>query len=153
MDIADILTPERTQLGIRSASKKRILETLSELLAPTTPENDVRALFEGLCARERRGNTGLGHGVALPHARLACVSAPAAVLLRLEDAVDYEAPDRAPVDLVFGLVVPEDSTSTHLELLAQVAQRFSDAGIREALRAATTDAEAHGLMTQSPPSN
>ena len=150
MDIDDILDPRRTRLDVEAASKKRVLETLSEVLAGSMDGEeapDAHAVFEGLFAREKLGSTGLGHGVALPHARLSGVARPIGALLRLGTGVDFDAPDRGRVDLVFGLLVPEDSTSEHLQLLAQLASRFSDEQLRDALRGIDTPDHALRLMT------
>ena len=86
-------------------------------------------------ARERLGSTGLGHGVAIPHGRLAGAEDAVAAFIRLESAVDFEAPDGQPVDLVVGLLVPEECNDCHLQLLAQLAEIFSQASVRDALRA------------------
>ena len=160
MNITDILNEQRTRLDVPAASKKRVLETLSEMLAATAsagndgedgeenpPAPDRHAIFEGLCAREKLGSTGLGHGVGLPHARLGGLSSPMGALLRLSDTIDYDSPDRAGVDLVFALLVPEESTEDHLQLLAQIASRFSDDELRDALRNCGTPEQAIGLMT------
>lgn len=151
MQISDILDEQRTRLDVDAASKKRILETLSELLAAAldvgdgTP--DSHSIFEGLLAREKLGSTGLGHGVGLPHARMSGVQRPVGALLRLANAVDFDSPDRAGVDLVFALLVPEESTNEHLQLLAQLASRFSDDDLRDALRGSQSPGQALALLT------
>ena len=152
MGITDILDSRRTRLDVEAASKKRVLETLSHLLADSIDGEeapDAHAVFEGLFAREKLGSTGLGHGVALPHARLSGVPRPIGALLRLGAGVDFDAPDRGAVDLVFGLLVPEDSTSEHLQLLAQLASRFSDEQLRDALRGSESADRALELMSGS----
>lgn len=155
MNINEILNEQRTRLNVAAASKKRVLETLSEMLAATDSGDDAapapnrQAIFEGLCAREKLGSTGLGHGVGLPHARMGGLSSPMGALLRLSDCIDYDSPDRAGVDLVFALLVPEESTEDHLQLLAQLASRFSDDGLRDALRKCATPEQAIGLMTEA----
>ena len=155
MKLSEILNEQRTRLDVDAGSKKRVLETLGELLAAgvptpdddTTPAPTAHAIFDALCAREKLGSTGLGHGVGLPHARMSGLQSPLGALLRLTDKVDYDAPDKAGVDLVFALLVPEESTEDHLQLLAQLAARLGDAGVREALRSCETPRQAIDLLT------
>ena len=93
-------------------------------------------LFDQLIARERLGSTGLGQGIAVPHCRLAQIERPIAALAKLDEAVDFESPDRKPVDLLFVLVVPEAATDDHLNLLAAVVERFNDSALVKSLRQA-----------------
>jgi len=98
-----------------------------------TPSDMV--ILDALISRERLGSTGLGHGVGLPHSRLSSIKEPIAALVTLDQGVDYESADGQAVDLVFGLLVPEDCNDEHLKILAQLARRFSDEMLRSELRA------------------
>lgn len=129
-----VLTVERVFTGAFGASKKRVLQTLAERLARTVPGVTELDLFDQLVARERLGSTGLGQGIALPHCRLSEINQPVAALVKLDEAVDFESPDRQPVDLMFALVVPEAATDEHLQLLAAVVERFNDTDTVNALR-------------------
>lgn len=129
-----VLTVERVFVGAFGASKKRVLQTLAERLASAVPGVTELDLFDQLIARERLGSTGLGQGIALPHCRLANIDQPVAALVKLDEAVDFESPDRQPVDLMFALVVPEAATDEHLQLLAAVVERFNDSETVAALR-------------------
>ncbi len=91
-------------------------------------------ILDALISRERLGSTGLGHGVGLPHSRLASIEKPIAAFVTLEKGVDYESADGQSVDLVFGLLVPEHCNDEHLQILAQMARRFSDEELRDSLR-------------------
>lgn len=82
------------------------------------------------------GSTGLGEGIALPHARIQGIDHAVGAFVQLNQGVSFDAPDDQPVDLAFGLLVPSDATEAHLSLLADLAKRFSDAQLRTALRAA-----------------
>lgn len=93
-----------------------------------------RTILDALNSRERLGSTALGHGVALPHSRMAGIDAPMAALLTLADGVDFQSDDGEPVDLVVGLLVPENCNDEHLQILASLAKRFSDADLRKRLR-------------------
>ena len=131
-----ILAPECVRSGVPSGSRKRTLQMLGEVLAGAEPGISAQAVFDRLVARERLGSTGLGDGCALPHARVPGLGHTLAAFLRLEHGVDFDAPDQEPVDLVFGLLVPDESTDEHLQVLAAIAQVLSDATLRSSLRSA-----------------
>jgi nitrogen PTS system EIIA component len=103
-------------------------------------------VFERLLERERLGSTGLGHGVALPHARVKEVSEVLGAFIRTARGVDYDASDGEPVDLAFALLVPETATEEHLQLLAHLAGRFSEAATRANLRKADSPAAILDLL-------
>lgn len=134
IQLDQVLTPERVFMGSFGVSKKRVLQTLAERMAATLEDVAEVDLFDQLVARERLGSTGLGQGIAVPHCRLAHLTRPVAALARLDTAVDFESPDQQPVDLLFALVVPEDATEDHLNLLAAVVERFNDAERVKTLR-------------------
>ena len=133
-----ILTPGRSLVNAPGGSKKRVLEQVAQLVARDRPELDAQTLFESLVAREKLGSTGFGNGIAIPHCRLAGCEAPLSAVLHLEAAVDYDAIDGAPVDLLFVLLVPEAATDAHLELLRQIASMLDRSDVRERLRQAPT---------------
>ncbi len=135
MQWLDLLAPTRV-LSSTTTSKKRLLETLATLLSDGQGGALEGSLFDGLCARERLGSTGLGHGVAIPHGRVAGLGSAIGAFVRLAEPVDFGAPDGQPVDLVFALAVPEHFTHQHLVLLSELAERFSSEAFRDALRAA-----------------
>ncbi|PVZ12330.1 MULTISPECIES: PTS IIA-like nitrogen regulatory protein PtsN [unclassified Pseudomonas] len=135
--IEQILTPGRSQVNVPGGSKKRVLEQIAQLVAPDLSGLDQQQIFEALIARERLGSTGFGNGIAIPHCRLAGCVEPISALLHLDHAVDFDAIDGAPVDLLFVLLVPQEATDEHLELLRQIASMLDRKDIRESLRAAT----------------
>ncbi|NOY62208.1 MAG: PTS IIA-like nitrogen regulatory protein PtsN [Gammaproteobacteria bacterium] len=152
MQIADCILPERIVCGASTGSKKRGLELLSGLLSEGEEQLSSVVVFESLLARERLGGTGVGHGVAIPHGRMKNIDHAVGAFLQLEKGVDFDAIDNRPVDLLFALIVPEQSTGEHLKLLAQLAQMFSDEKLRDALRQAQSCSEIHQLLTQwNPP--
>lgn len=132
----DLISDSRIGCGMEIGSKKRLLETLAELLANDHPRLSTEAVFERLLERERLGSTGLGHGIALPHARCREVTEVLGAFVRTTGGVDYDAADGQPVDLAFALLVPESATEEHLQLLAHLAGRFSDPRVRAQLRQA-----------------
>ncbi|WP_018935277.1 PTS sugar transporter subunit IIA [Thioalkalivibrio sp. ALJ24] len=153
MNPVELVTPERIGLEPECSSKKRALESLADLLVDGAGDGlAASAAFEAMSAREKLGSTGLGHGVAIPHGRLAELDAPRIAVLRLDRGVDFEAMDHEPVDILIALLVPEEATSEHLDLLAQLARGLSrpdtlagirratdSAGIRQALASALED--------------
>ena len=141
-----ILAPERVRSGVPAASRKRTLQVLGEVFAGAEPSLSAQAVFDRLVARERLGSTGLGNGCALPHARVPGLGRTLAAFLRLGKGVDFDSPDHEPVDLVFGLLVPEESTDEHLEILAAIARVFSDERVRSSLRSADEPARIHGVL-------
>jgi PTS system nitrogen regulatory IIA component len=138
MHISSLLEQGRIACHQTTTSKKRSLELLSQLLSGALPEFSEGELFDSLVGRERLGSTGLGHGVALPHGRLSGLSEPIGAFVTLEAGVDYDAIDNQPVDLLFALLVPEQSTEEHLQILARLAAMFSDSELCSALRECPT---------------
>lgn len=131
--ITEILPTSAIILDKEISSKKRLFEELGTLLASEDNQLAAHDVFECLFARERLGSTGLGQGVAIPHGRHAGVLEPRAAFIRLKEAIDFDAPDGKPVNLVFALLVPEVSTSEHLDILSHLAERFSDKTTRAEL--------------------
>ncbi len=134
VNFADLLTPERILLLPTMTSKKRTLETLAELWG-TGDDELASAIFDCLIQREHLGSTGLGEGIALPHGRLSAIQTAQAAFLKLDQPIEFEAPDHRPVDLVFGLIVPEHYTTEHLKIIAQVAERLRQPEFCKSLRA------------------
>lgn len=126
MQITELITPDRVACNVKVGSKKRTLELLGGLIAGDVPDLTQPEVFESLVGRERLGSTGLGRGVALPHGRLKNHPRTVGAFMKLEGGVDFDAADNAPVDLIFALLVPEQSTDEHLQILARLAAMFSD---------------------------
>lgn len=147
MDITRLITPSRVVCDAPVASKKRALELLGELLAGDDQEPNAAAVFDSLIGRERLGSTGLGHGVALPHGRMAQIEHAQGAFIKISDGVDFDAVDQQPVNLVFALLVPEHFTDEHLKILAYLAEMFSDQNFCVRLSAANNDADLHSLLS------
>ena len=140
MQIDHILTPERTFAGVQGGSKKRVLELIGKLVAQHT-NLDPDAIYENLIARERLGSTGFGNGIAIPHCRLEDCHQAIGALLQLDGKIDFDALDGQPVDPIFVLLVPQEATEQHLQILKMLAGKLDNAELRDALRAAP-DADA-----------
>jgi PTS system nitrogen regulatory IIA component len=109
-----------------ATSKKRVLEALSFKLAESTKAVTAEDIFLALFERERLGSTGLGKGVAIPHARMPGITHTIAAMLTLAQPVDFESIDKEPIDIAFGLLVPEDGAEHHLQQLSRLASLFRD---------------------------
>lgn len=143
--LSQILPPENILLDVAATSKKRALEQVS-LLFENNQGLERASVFDNLFARERLGSTGLGHGVAVPHGRIKGISRPWAAFARLATPVAFDAPDGQPVDILLVIVVPEEATQQHLDILAEVAQRLSDESVIQALRSETDVVRVHELL-------
>jgi PTS system nitrogen regulatory IIA component len=144
MPFSDVLAADRIALLDEAGSRDGVLDAAARLLAGIGA--DSAAVADGLRRRERMGSTAIGHGVAVPHGRIAGVDRTRAAFLRLQPAIDFSAADGMPVDLVFAMAAPEHFTQQHLDLLSQVAERFADAGFRAALREAPDALALRSLM-------
>ncbi len=144
--LSQILPPANVLLDVSVTSKKRALEQVA-LLFENNQGLERAAVFDNLFARERLGSTGLGHGVAVPHGRIKNIDRPWAAFMRLSSPVAFDAPDGQPVDILLVIVVPEDATQQHLDILAEVAQRLSDESVVRALRSDTDVLRVHELLT------
>ena len=140
MDIGDLLAPKGVVLRGGASSKRQALHALAEATSHALGIDEAR-IFDALMEREALGSTGLGSGVAVPHARLDKVSQVTAVFVRLDTPVAYDAVDDRPVDLIFGLYAPSKAGAEHLRALAAVSRALRSPELREQLRQArTTDA-------------
>lgn len=133
-----LISPSHILLDVPMvSSKKRLLETIAAFFQDST-DLPQQVVFDALFARERLGSTALGHGVAIPHGRIPGLDRVHTAFLRLENPIAYDAPDGAPVQLCFCLLVPIEATQAHLDLLASIAQKLSRAEVRERLMMASS---------------
>ena len=138
------LLPEAVATA-RAESKGAILEQLAARFADVY-DLDRASVLERLEERERLGSTGFGRGFAIPHAHVEGLKRPVAAFLRLESAVDFEAADSMPVDLVFGLLSPETAGASHLQALAAISRTIRDERMHEALVRAPDVEALYGLL-------
>lgn len=137
--LEEILTSGRSEVNVPGGSKKSVLEHIARLIGREVPGLDWETVFKALVAREKLGSTGFGNGIAIPHCRLATCGEPVSAVIHLNDSVDFDAIDGAPVDLLFVLLVPEAATDKHLELLRQIASMLDSKDVRTRLRSAKTN--------------
>lgn len=147
ISIQSILTPELTQSGLPGSSKKKTLQEVARIVSLHHPELEEDLIFDNLIAREKLGSTGIGQGIAIPHSRLENCDQVIGCLFTLEQPIGFDAIDNEPVDLLFVLIVPQEATSEHLELLSQIAEKFNDGALCGRLRAATSNEELFEIIT------
>ncbi|WP_439153744.1 PTS IIA-like nitrogen regulatory protein PtsN [Yoonia sp.] len=147
MQVVDILKPEAVKVIASCTSKKRLFHDLGEL-AENCYGLPAANVIDALIEREGLGPTGVGQGIALPHARLADVDRVVGMFLRLEKPLNFDAVDRQPVDLVFALLAPENAGVDHLKALALVSRTLRNPSICAKLRANNDAATLHTILTE-----
>ncbi|QDL90802.1 PTS IIA-like nitrogen regulatory protein PtsN [Paroceanicella profunda] len=147
MELSDLISPEAVFGNLKATSKKRVLQELGSFAANFYGLAES-AVFAALLEREQLGPTGMGQGVAIPHARLEGLTKVVGVFAKLAKPVDYESVDGQPVDLVFMLLAPEDAGADHLKALARVSRVMRAETVRDKLRS-TEDASAlYAILTE-----
>jgi PTS system nitrogen regulatory IIA component len=147
MKIVELLTAQNIAANVSSVSKKAAIESVCKLAMQGTSTVTEKNAFNALIEREKLGSTAIGHGVALPHARLAGLDKPCAALIHLVTPIHFDTPDDEPVDLLFALLIPIESTDEHLKILSELAELFTVKSYREQLRRAKTDDEFFRIAT------
>jgi PTS system nitrogen regulatory IIA component len=147
MELSKILKPEAVKTLSACTSKKRLFHDLGDI-ALSAYGFETSEVIDALLDRENLGPTGVGHGIALPHARLADVDSVCGMFLRLEKPIDFDAVDRQPVDLIFALLAPESAGVDHLKALALVSRTMRDPDTQAKLRANSDSATLHAILTE-----
>ncbi len=150
MELSSILKPEAVRVLSAASSKKRLFQEIGEVAAATLGL-DAQAIVEHLQERESLGPTGVGHGVALPHARLPEIQTVSGVFVLLEKPIDFGSVDRQPVDLAFSLFAPEEAGVDHLKALALVSRTLRESSICTKLRANPDPVKLHAILTETHP--
>lgn len=148
--IARLLPASNVLLDLDVSSKKRVFEQAG-LLFENNHQIARSQVFDSLFAREKLGSTGLGQGIAIPHGRIKGLKDAVGALVRLTQAIAFDAPDGQPVKLIFVLLVPEKATDLHLQILSELAQMFSDKSLREQMLQAQSAATIHKLISDWAP--
>jgi len=148
--LAAILPAGDVLVNVEATSKKRVFEHAG-LLFENQHAIARGTVTDNLFARERLGSTGLGHGVAIPHGRVKGLKNPLAAVVRLAQAIPFDAPDDEPVLLLIFLLVPEAATQRHLEILSEIAEMLSDRELRERLKVEPDAATVHQLISHWQP--
>lgn len=149
MKIVDFTTPEGVIVALRAANKAQALRELARRGARLAGVDEA-TVYKALQEREALGSTGIGRGVALPHACIAGLTRLVAVIARLEQPIDFEAIDQQPVDLLFLLLAPENAPRDRMAALARISHLFRDAAACEALRKAQTVKSIYDILGAQP---
>ena len=148
MQFNQILRPGAVRIFSSVSSKKRLLHELASV-AESTYGLDHARVVEALIERENLGPTGVGHGVALPHARLDGLTSVVGAFVLLETPIDFASVDRQPVDLAFALFAPQDAGVEHLKALALVSRTLRDPSVCAKLRANNDPATLYTILTEA----
>jgi len=148
--IAELLPAGNILLDLDAGSKTRLFEAVGALFEANhgVPRKTV---VDSLLAREKLGSTGLGQGVAIPHGRIRGLVQAQGAFVRLKSPIPFDAPDGKPVAHVFVLLVPEQATEKHLQLLSELAQMFSETRFREGLAEPADAAGVHAKFERWTP--
>jgi len=145
MNLADFLAPNDVMIDVAAADKQKLLQAIARKAGPIVDVQPDHVLAE-LRKREELGSTGVGGGVALPHARFHQVSRPIGMLLRLRKPIEFEAVDGEPVDIVFLLLLPESPVGEQLGALAAIARLLRKPAVAAALRKAHDGTEMYRAL-------
>src|SRR5262245_3574130 len=147
MDMGDLLKRDGIIPSLQAKTKKQALQELADHAALVTgcPERDI---LEALLQRERLGSTGLGRGIAIPHAKLKGLDRITCLFARLEEPIEFEALDNEPVDLIFVLLAPEHASGDHLKALARISRLLREPSALDRLRSARDKAGIYAILTQ-----
>ena len=145
--ISRFLSSDDVVLGLDVPDKQRALEEAA-LMVERRHNINHAPVFRALWRREEVGSTGLGHGIAIPHARITGIIAPILLLMSTKLPIEFGAPDHKPVSVLFVILVPEHANDEHLQILATVSEMFSDKIFRERLGAATEPGAIQRLFSE-----
>ena len=148
MSISSLLATNRIFTHADISSKKRLLEFIAEQ-ASEELSLPVNTIYNKLLERERLGSTGLGKGIAVPHARLDSINEAHGFFVKLNQSINYDAIDKLNVDLIFVLFIPQESTDEHLQILSSLAKIFSQTTVTEKIRLSQSADEIFQIITQA----
>jgi PTS system nitrogen regulatory IIA component len=147
MLLSDFISPDSVVSSLKAKTKKQLLQDLSARAARLTGLQE-RDVFDVLLQRERLGSTGLGHGIAIPHGKLAGLKRIVGIFARLAEPIEFDAVDGAPVDIVFLLLAPEGAGADHLKALARISRLLREGSAVEKLRASRDAAALYAVLTE-----
>lgn len=141
MQIRELLSKETVVIGLAAEDKATAIAAVIELLANHSAINDIEAVRAAVIEREELMSTGVGKGLALPHAKTRSVQASVAALAITKDPIEYDAVDGEPVRIIFLLVGPLDAKSQHVRILSRISRLMNRADVRAKFLSATSSAE------------
>ena len=146
MSLQEIIKPDGVLCNASARSKKHCLEILSELLIRNNPDLVSDDIFECLISRERLGCTSLDRGAAFPHCRVEGIDKSVAVLIKLSEPVEFDSPDGEPVDIVLGMMLPENIDDSHRADIKLVTDVLADQGLRARLREMNSSSDLYDAL-------
>ena len=149
MELVEILKEVNVILELKAEDKKNVLEELAGAISDHDPSVDKESLVKVLIERERLGGTGIGDGVAIPHGKLSSARHPIISFGRSREGLDFDSIDGRPAHLFFLLIAPENSSGTHLQILARIAKLLKSSSFRKRLMEASTRAELYQTIIQT----
>ena len=149
MPLIDLLAPKAVIPALKVNSKKQAIVELAARAAALTGQNK-RLIVETLQQREKLGSTGIGQGVAIPHARLPKLDKLTGIFARLDRAIEFDSLDNQPVDLIFLLLAPEGAGADHLKALARIARLLRDPEVAQKLRESRKGEALYAVLTVQP---
>lgn len=149
MDLSSLIKPENVFVSLALTTKKQVLQELANRSAELLGL-ESREIFEGLLEREQLGSTGVGHGIAIPHTKLAAVDDIFCLFLKLDRPIDFDAVDDQPVDLIWLLLAPTTAGADHVKTLQRVSRLLRDEKTRERIRAESDANSVHALLIVPP---
>ncbi|TCT10699.1 phosphotransferase IIA-like nitrogen-regulatory protein PtsN [Tepidamorphus gemmatus] len=148
MDLSDLIRQDAIVPSLKASSKKQVIQELAER-AGALLNLPARDIFDHLLQRERLGSTGIGQGVAIPHAKIGKIGSLFGMFARLDKPIDFDAIDDEPVDLVFLLLAPESAGADHLKALARIARLMREPGMAQKLRASRDAAAIYAVLSRA----
>lgn len=147
MDLGDLIRPDAVLASLKAKTKKQVLQEMAAVAAGFTGLSE-RDIFGILLQRERLGSTGVGRGIAIPHGKLANLDRIIGIFARLDEAIDYDAVDDEPVDLVVLLLAPEGAGADHLKALARISRLLREPEAINKLRGAKDAAALYSVLVE-----
>ena len=149
MLLSQIIKPQAVRSIAQIDSKKRLLQEISEIISIYNPESLPSVAYDALMNRAALGATGVGNGVAIPHARIKGLDKVVGAFFKLDKPMDFSSVDRKPVDLIFALFAPEGAGVEHLKALALVSRTLRDDSVRSKLRANSNANTMYAILTET----
>lgn len=146
MELPNLISLNLTFNNVDASSKKRVLDYIAEYVHAEYPELSELSIFNGLIQRERLGSTGIGAGIGIPHCRVENCPTMIVVVLKLANPIDFDAIDGEPVDLIFALIVPTESSQAHLDTLSDIAELLSQPELLKQLRSTQAKKELYDTL-------
>ena len=146
MEISDVLSLDCTACAIQISSKKKVLESIARVAHQKAQYIDINTVLSSIFDREKKGSTGIGQGIAIPHGRISGLEKAVAVLMTTESPIPFDAIDNEPVDVFFALLVPSCESSNYLEILSNVAGKLNTPAIVQKIRKAKTPNELYEAL-------